>query len=133
MGQVYDPPLPGLPYPLVEGKAWAYAVTYNLTIGEERFNGTIEGNGKVIGFEELEIAMGKRYLCAKVSISERDELPRSEDSLTTVSTELLWVSHDGGLVRAETEISYYVDDQLAFEESRVLMLKSINIGEGVPP
>lgn len=133
MEQTYDPPLPGLPYPLVEGKAWAYAVTYNLIIGEEQFNGTIEGNGKVIGFEELEIAMGKRYLCAKVSMSERDELPRPEDTLTTVSTELLWVSHDGGLIRAETDISYYVDDQLAFEESRVLMLKSINIGEGEPP
>jgi protease-4 len=133
MEQAYDPPLPGLPYPLVEAKAWAYAVTYNLTIGEEQFNGTIEGKGKVTGFEELEIAMGKRYLCAKVSMSERDELPRPEDTLTTVSTELLWVSHDGGLIRAETEISYYVDDQLAFEETRVLMLKSINIGEGVPP
>ncbi len=117
----------------MEAKAWAYAVTYNLTIGEEQFNGTIEGKGRVTGFEELEIAMGKRYLCAKVSMSERDELPRPEDNLTTVSTELLWVSHDVGLVRAETEISYYVNGLLAFEETRVIMLKSINIGEGVPP
>ncbi len=131
MAMSYDPPLPDLPYPLVDGKAWTYRVKYNLTIkeDEEAFSGEIEGHGRVVGFEELEPKKGKKYFCAKISVDEKDELARLGQNITAVSSETAWVSSDVGLVKAETFISYYVDGQLAFEETRTLILVTVTQAE----
>ena len=129
MKQVYDTPLQGVPFPLVDGKAWAYRASYNLTMEGDVFQGTIEGSGQVVGFEEVETAKGVTYLCAEVLVEERDELARLDDNLTMVSSEHLWISHEAGLVKAESDLSYYVDGQLALEENRSLLLVSIKVVE----
>lgn len=131
MAMSYDPPLPNLPYPLIDGKGWTYRVNYNLTLkeDEEKFSGKIEGHGRVLGFEELEPKKGKKYFCAKISVSETDELSRRAQNITAVSSETLWMSSEAGLVKSETFISYYIDGQLAFEETRTLILITITQAE----
>lgn len=131
MAMSYDPPLPDLPYPLVDGKAWTYRANYNLTIkeDEEEFSGEIEGHGRVLGFEELEPKKGKKYFCAKISVDEKDELASHDQNITAVSSETMWVSSEVGLVKAEAFISYYVDGQLAFEETRTLILVTVTQAE----
>jgi len=131
MAMSYDPPLPDLPYPLIDGKGWTYRVNYNLTLkeDEEEFSGEIEGHGRVLGFEELEPKKGKKYFCAKISVSETDELSRRDQNITAVSSETIWVSSEAGLVKSETFISYYIDGQLAFEETRTLILVTVTQAE----
>ena len=125
MEAVYDDPLPDLPYPLVAGKGWAYASGYNLTMEGEVFRGKFSGNGRVSGFEEVEAGDGESYLCAEVRLEERDELARDGQNITMVTTGFSWVSSEAGLIKEETTTSYYVDGLLAIEETRKLMLTSI--------
>jgi hypothetical protein len=40
------------------------------------------------------------------------------------------VSHEAGLVKAESDVTYYVDGALVMEESRSLLMVSIEKGEG---
>jgi len=130
MVQVYDSPLSDLPYPLHEGKGWAYRVGYNLTYNANTFRGVLEGSGKVIGFEDVEAGKNERFFCAKLLLREKDELQRSGQNLTVVSSEYIWVSQEAGLVKDEADVAYYVDGQLAFEEERSLILVTIDKGQG---
>jgi hypothetical protein len=130
MVQVYDSPLSDLPYPLFEGKGWAYRVGYNLTYDGNTFRGVLEGGGKVVGFEDVEAGKGERFFCAKVLLREKDELQRSGQNLTVVSSEYVWVSQEAGMVKDEVDVIYYVDGQLAFEEERSLILVTIEKGNG---
>jgi len=61
---------------------------------------------------------------------ETDEIDRVEDVLTINSMELLWVSQEAGLVKAESDVTYYIDGDLVLEESRSLLMVSIDKGEG---
>ncbi|UCH57612.1 MAG: S49 family peptidase [Candidatus Bathyarchaeota archaeon] len=127
--QVYDEPLPDIPYPLIDGKAWAYRVGYTLTMDDLDLRGEIEGHGEVVGFEAVLAGDSVEYWCAKVSISETDLLMRIDDNLTIVVSELIWVSQEAGLVRSESLVIYYLDDLLVLEEDRSLLLVSIEKGK----
>jgi hypothetical protein len=130
MEQVYDDPVPDLPYPLTEDLGWAYRVGYNLTFDDTLWRGVLEHHGQVVGFEYVEAGDNVTYWCAKVSVVETDEIDRIEDVLSIDSMELLWVSHEAGLVKAESDVTYYVDGALVMEESRSLLMVSIEKGEG---
>jgi hypothetical protein len=127
--QVYDDPVPDVPYPLIEDKGWVYRVGYNLTYEGQLFRGVLESDGRVVGFEYIEALDGEEYWCAKVLISETDELDRVEDILTMESSEFLWISTEAGLVKAEMDVAYYLDGSLALEETRSILLRSIEKGE----
>jgi hypothetical protein len=124
--QVFDTPLLDLPYPLISGKGWTYMNGYTLSHEEDVFQGFIEGKGHVEGFEKIETLEGDKYFSAKVKITETDELKSFDGNMTTESTELLWISSEVGLVKAEREIKYFFDGEFAFIETRDLILISIN-------
>ena len=128
--QVFDEPLPDLPYPLIEDVAWAYRVGYNLTIDNQSYRGILESHGQIGSFEYVEAVNGEKYWCAKIFISETDELDRVDDLFIAESSQFLWVSSEAGLVKAEIDTSYYVDETLVLEEKRSLILQSIDLGEG---
>jgi protease-4 len=128
--QVYDSPLIELSYPLFEGKAWAYEVGYNLSYQGNVSRGLVRGNGQVKEFEDMADEKGERYLCAKVFMTERDELARYDHNITSVYSKYLWIAHEVGMVKAESEVSYYIDGELAYEETRSLLLASIEKEEG---
>jgi hypothetical protein len=128
--QVYDSPVPDFPYPLTESLGWAYRVGYNLTVDDNHWRGTLEHHGQVVGFEYVEAWDNETYWCAKVSIVETDEIDRIADVLTIDSMELVWVSQEAGTVKAESDLTYYIDGALVLEESRSLIMVSIDKGEG---
>jgi len=130
MEQVYDDPVPDLPYPLTEDLGWAYRVGYNLTLDDNPWRGVLQHRGQVVGFEYVEAGDNETYWCAKVSVVETDEIDRIEDVLTIDSMELLWVSQEASLVKAESDVTYYIDGALIIEESRSLLMISIDKGEG---
>jgi hypothetical protein len=130
MVQVYDDPVPDLPYPLTENLGWAYRVGYNLTFDDNDWRGTLEHHGQVVGFEYVDALNNETYWCAKVSIMETDEIDRIADILTVDSMELIWVSQEAGTVKAQSELTYYIDGALVLEESRSLIMASIDKGEG---
>jgi len=127
--QVFDEPLPDLPYPLTESEGWTYRVGYNLSYVDTNLRGVFESRGQVVGFEYVETGDGESYWCAKISLMETDTLDREEDILTIEVTELIWVSHEAGMVKSEADVSYYIDDLIALEESRSLLLLSIELGQ----
>jgi protease-4 len=127
--QVYDDPLPDLPYPLVEDEGWAYRVGYNVTIGNVTWRGQLESRGTVVGFEYVEAGDETQYWCAKMVIMETDELDRLDDILVVESSEILWLSQEAGTVKVEADVDYYLDDFLVLEESRSLLLRSMVLGE----
>jgi protease-4 len=127
--QVYDDPLPDLPYPLEEDEGWAYRVGYNLTLGNVTYRGQLESRGTVVGFEYIEAGDGTQYWCAKIVIMETDELDRIDDILVVESSELLWLSQEAGTVKAEADLDYYIGDFLVLEESWSLLLRSIVLGQ----
>ncbi|MGD2142497.1 MAG: S49 family peptidase, partial [Candidatus Bathyarchaeota archaeon] len=126
MEQIYDDPVPDFPYPLIEDEGWAFRVGYNLSYQDQNWRGLLESHGRVVGFEYIQALDGEDYWCAKISVSETDELDRVDDILTIQASELIWVSSEAGLVKAETELIYYIDGTIALEESRSLLLKSID-------
>jgi hypothetical protein len=128
--QVYDSPVPDLPYPLTESLGWAYRVGYNLSFDDNDWRGTLEHHGQVVGFEYVEAWDNETYWCAKVSIMETDEIDRIADVLTVDSMEIVWVSQEAGTVKAESDLTYYIDGALVLEESRSLIMVSIDKGEG---
>ena len=130
MEATYDEPLPDLPYPLIKGKGWAYASGYNLTVDGEDLRGNLTVKGWVDDFEDVEAGDGESYLCAKVREIQRDHLMRDETNITAVTTGYSWISSEAGVVKEESETRYYVDDVLAKEETRRLLLTSIQKGEG---
>jgi len=130
MEAAYDDPLPDLPYPLVEGKGWAYASGYNLTVDGEALRGRISVKEWVVEFQVVEAGDGESYLCAKVREIQRDQLMRGGSNITSVSTGYWWISSEVGLVKGESETGYYVNGTLAKEETRSLLLKSIRKGGG---
>jgi len=127
--QVYDAPLPYLPYPLEEDEGWAYRVGYNLTFGNVTWRGQLESRGTVVGFEYVEAGDGTQYWCAKIVIMETDDLDRIDDVLVVESSELLWLSPEAGTVKVEMDIDYYIGDFLVLEETRSLLLRSIVLGQ----
>ena len=128
--QVYDGPVPDLPYPLTESLGWTYRVGYNLTFDDNHWRGTLEHHGQVVGFEYVETWNNETYWCAKISIMETDEIDRIADVLTVDSMELIWVSQEVGTVKAESDLTYYIDGAIVLEESRSLIMVSIDKGEG---
>ena len=127
--QVYDEPLPDLPYPLEEDEGWAYRVGYNLTFGNVTWRGQLESRGTVVGFEYVEAGDGTLYWCAKIVFMETDDLDRIDDILVVESSELLWLSQEAGTVKVEMDVDYYIGDFLVLEESRSLLLRSIVLGQ----
>jgi len=126
----YDEPLPETPYPLIKGKEWAYASNYTVMLEEEALRGRLAGNEAVVDFKKVEAGDGERYLCAKVKLQERDELRKGESNITAVTTGHSWISKEAGLVKGEMVTRYYVDGVLVDEETRSLLLTSIQKGEG---
>ncbi len=127
--QVYDDPLPDLPYPLIENEGWVYKVGYNFTYVNVTWRGLLESRGTVVGFEYVEAGDGTEYWCAKIVIMEDDELDRIDNILVVEASELLWISEEVGTVKVESELDYYIDDILVLEETRSLLLRSIVKGE----
>jgi protease-4 len=127
--QVYDEPLPDLPYPLEEDEGWVYRVGYNLTLGNATWRGQLESRGQVAGFEYVEAGDGTLYWCAKIVIIETDDLDRIDDILGVEAAELLWLSQEAGTVKVDTDVDYYIGDRLVLEESRSLLLRSIALGQ----
>jgi protease-4 len=130
MVAVYDSPLSDMPFPLVDGKGWAYKVGYNLTQEGNEYRGTLQGRGLVLGFEDVVAGAGEKYFCAKVKLEERDDIVGHDGNMTVVSSENLWVSSEAGLVKAESFVEYYFDGQLGFEEDRSLILLYMEKGKG---
>jgi len=129
MKAVYDRPLPDLPYPLIEGKAWAYASRYNLTIEKNEFSGQLRGNGWVEKFQTIEAGDGESYLCVKVREIERDHFMMEGTNVTMVISGYSWISTKAGLIKGEILTRYYMDGIQTQEESRKLLLTSITKGE----
>ena len=127
--QVYDEPLPDLPYPLEVDEGWAYKVGYNVTLGNVTWRGLLESRGTVVGFEYVEAGDETLYWCAKIVVMETDELDRIDDILVVESSELLWISQDAGTVKVENDVDYYIGDFLVLEESRSILLRSIMLGQ----
>jgi hypothetical protein len=122
--QVYHSPVPDVPYPLTEGKAWSFKVGYNLTIQEFQMTGLIVESGNVVGFETMEVK-GEEYPCAKLLLTNIDELNRLGENWTTVTNEYAWISTEVGLVKSESQIYLYVNDLFVEDEERSLMLKNV--------
>jgi len=97
---------------------------------EEALRGRLAGNEAVVDFKKVEAGDGERYLCAKVKLQERDELRKGESNITAVTTGHSWISKEAGLVKGEMVTRYYVDGVLVDEETRSLLLTSIQKGEG---
>lgn len=129
MKVTYEEPLPKTPYPLVEGKGWAYAAGYNLTVDGEVFRGRLTVNEYVVGFEDVEAGDGETYICAKVRVVEQDQIDLDGNNRTWATTGYSWISSEAGLVKDESETRHYVDGLLAMEETRKLLLTSIKKGE----
>lgn len=127
MSMVYDEPIPDLPYPLVQSKAWAYRINYMLTMEGVEGPGYVTSNGRVVGFEEVETSSGDRYFCAKIYITESEDFSRPTGDMTISSTEYIWMSQEIGFVKGSTELKYYVDGELAMEESRDILLVSVSV------
>lgn len=133
MELVYDEPMPDFPFPLEKEKAWAYTAGYTLTADGEESRGQVDGRGRVLGFEEIDIETDGTYFCAKVHITETDELTRAEGNITSVVTQDVWISQEVGTVKVESDVKYYVGGKLALEETRSMLLVSVNMGKGEPP
>lgn len=121
----YDTPLPDLPYPLTEGKGWAYRVGYTITFEEREFRGILNGSGRVVGFEEVETEKGETYFCVKVFIEETDVYESVAGNRTIVSSENYWISEEVGLVEAVSSIIHYLEGELVDQEQRRLLLVSV--------
>jgi hypothetical protein len=126
---VYYQPLPSMPYPLIEGKAWAYRSGYNQTTEDEFIRGTLTVNGNVVGFEEVEAVDGETYLCAKVKMAERDEYKTEGSNITGVAKGYSWFSSEVEFVKEESEIRWYLNGDLVREQQREILLASISKGE----
>ena len=126
---VYDSPVPDAPYPLVDGKAWSYRVGYNVTIGNNTWTATLDSQNSVVDFEDVLAEDGKTYFCAKVFVQDYEAVDRVEDELTIATTQLIWISEEVGLVKAETNVDYKIDGWDAMQEERSLILLSIELGE----
>ena len=126
---VYDSPVPDAPYPLVDGKAWSYRVGYNVTIGNNTWPATLDSQNSVVDFEDVLAEDGKTYFCAKVFVQDYEAVDRVEDELTIATTQLIWISEEVGLVKAETNVDYKIDGWDAMQEERSLILLSIELGE----
>jgi len=120
----YHSPLPDWDYPLTEGKAWSLRVGYNLTVYDVEMTGVLLESGEVVGFETL-VARGETYPCAKVHITDLDELNRLGENWTTVTDQYVWVSTEAGLVRSEGTSYLYINGTFMDEEQRVLQLQDV--------
>jgi hypothetical protein len=120
----YHSPLPDWDYPLTEGKAWSLRVGYNLTVYDVEMTGVLLESGKVVGFETL-VARGETYPCAKVYITDVDELNRMGENWTTVTNQYVWISTEAGLVRSESTSYRYINGTFMDEEERVLQLQDV--------
>ena len=127
MSMVYDEPVPDLPYPLIQSKAWAYRIGYKLTMEGVEGPGYVMSSGRVVDFEEIETASGDRYFCAKIYITESEEFSRPEGDMTISSVEYIWMSQEIGFIKGSTELKYYVDGELAMEESKDTLLISVSV------
>lgn len=126
---VYYQPLPSIPYPLIEGKAWAYRRGYNLTTESEFIQGMLTVNGNVVGFEEVKAVDGETYLCAKVKMTERDVYGTEGSNVTGVVNGYSWFSSEVELVKDESEIRWYLNGDLVREQQSKMILVSIRKGD----
>jgi hypothetical protein len=113
----------------MEDEGWTYRVGYDLTFGNVTYRGQLESRGTVVGFEYVEAGDGTLYWCAKMVIMETGDIDRVDDILTVESSELLWLSQEVGTVKVEADVDYYLDDFLVLEETWLLLLGSIVLGE----
>ncbi len=120
----YHSPLPDWDYPLTEGKAWSLRVGYNLTVNDLEMTGILLETGEVVGFETL-VARGETYPCAKVHITDLDELNRLGENWTTVTDQYVWVSTEAGLVRSEGTSYLYINGTFMDQEERILQLQDV--------
>jgi protease-4 len=127
MSMVYDEPVPDLPYPLIQGKAWTFRIGYMLTMEGIEGPGYVTSNGRVVDFEEVETTSGDRYFCAKLYITESEDFSRPTGNMTISSIEYIWMSQEIGFVKGSTELKFYVDDELVKEESRDILLVSVSV------
>ena len=97
---------------------------YNLTVNDLEMTGILLESGKVVGFETL-VARGETYPCAKVYITDLDELNRLGENWTTVTNQYVWVSTEAGLVRSEGTSYLYIDGTFIDEEERILQLQDV--------
>jgi len=130
MEATYDDPIPPAPYPLVEGKGWEYASNFTLILDGETIRGRLSGKEEVVDFQVVKAGDGENYLCAKVSLQEKEWIMRGENNLTAVTTGYSWGSSEAGHVKSELVIRYYMDDIFMDEETKRMMLTSIQKGEG---
>jgi len=128
MEAVYETHLPEEPYPLTKGKSWEYESSYTLTMEEKEYPGRLVGEEEVVGFEDVTAEDGESYHCAKVGYRLVDQLMKDGTNITIVTTGHSWISTEAGLVKEESNSRYYVNDILAGEEKRELLLRSIKKG-----
>ena len=122
---VYEPPIPEPPYPLTKGKKWSYESNYTLILKGKIYTGKILGNEEVEGFEYVRAENGEEYFCARIGITETDQLIIDGMNMTIVTTGHYWISTEAGTVKQEIVSRYYIDGSFAKKESRKLLLKSI--------
>jgi len=127
MEAIYDTPLPKEPYPLTKGERWSYESEYTLTIGGEKLPGSVVGEEEVAGFEEVEAGNGKSYFCAKVKYKVGEEIMSNETKINILSAGQLWISSEAGVVMEESLTRTLVDETLVNEETRKLLLMSVEI------
>jgi len=120
----YHSPLPDWDYPLTEGKAWSLRVGYNLTVYDVEMTGLLLETGEVVGFETL-VVRDEIYQCAKVHVTDLDELDSLGENWTTVTNQYIWVSTEVGLVRSESMSYLYIDGTFMDEEERILQLQDV--------
>jgi len=127
---VYDVPLPEPPFPLVIGEEWGYESDYSFTADDVVYEGSIVGEEKVEGFEDVVGEDGVSYFCARVSYSEVERVTIEGSNLTMETTGTYWLSSDAGTVRQEAATTYYVNGVFSGTERRTLVLTSIRKGQG---
>jgi hypothetical protein len=121
----YDTPVPKAPYPLEVGESWSYEGNYDIKIEEELFKGKLVSREEVSRFDYLEAGNGETYRCAEVKYSIEDEITRENSKITIVITGSSWISHEAGTIKEESRIKTYVDGLIVDEETRKMVLVSI--------
>jgi hypothetical protein len=121
---IYHSPIPDWDYPLTEGETWSLRVGYNLTIFDVEMMGILLETGEVVSFETL-VARDETYPCAKVQVTDLDELDRLGENWTTVTNQYVWVCTEVGLVRSESMSYTYIDGTFMGEEERILQLQDV--------
>jgi ClpP class serine protease len=128
MEAVYGEPIPDFNYPLKVGSSLEYERSYSLDMEGDSILGSVQGEEKVIGFENIRAENGETYLCAKIQVDIRDEIERSDAIIETISTGTTWLSTEAGLIKETITIETYVNDFPVARDRREMILSSIELG-----